>query len=214
MTVFQLIFFIVKNATLNKKIVLVTSLFCLFNLNAQEENNIKLRIEPGLLINTASENLGLLLNIEPHIKISNNKLIGFRFGIALNTAKFKTNDSSQFIINDQDTNGVISFLPTFDYYLNEDNYRPYIGLGIGYYLFNYSDVSRRNGSSEILEGRVDNQFGVLIRTGFQINNIRIGLEYNLVTKGAIKLPDGQRIGTVNNSYLGVYIGFKIGGRKS
>ena len=199
---------------LKKKIVFILVVFSLFNLNAQEDNYIKLRIELGFLLKTDSENLGLLLNVEPHIKISENKVIGFRFGIALNPAKFKNNDSSQFFINEQDNNAVISFMPTFDYYLNEEKYRPYIGLGIGYYVFNYTDVSLRNGSSNVLEGRVNNQLGVLVRTGFKIGNTRIGLEYNIVPKGDIKIPDGQIVGTVNNSYLGLSIGFKIGSRKS
>ncbi len=199
---------------LKKKIVFILVVFSLFNLNAQEDNYIKLRIELGFLLKTDSENLGLLLNVEPHIKISENKVIGFRFGIALNPAKFKNNDSSQFFINEQDNNAVISFMPTFDYYLNEEKYRPYIGLGIGYYVFNYTDVSLRNGSSNVLEGRVNNQLGVLVRTGFKIGNTRIGLEYNIVPKGDIKIPDGQIVGTVNNSYLGLSIGFKIGSGKS
>ena len=199
---------------LKKKIVFIIVVFSLFNLNAQEDNYIKLRIELGFLLKTDSENLGLLLNVEPHIKISENKVIGFRFGIALNPAKFKNNDSSQFFINEQDNNAVISFMPTFDYYLNEEKYRPYIGLGIGYYVFNYTDVSLRNGSSNVLEGRVNNQLGVLVRTGFKIGNTRIGLEYNIVPKGDIKIPDGQIVGTVNNSYLGLSIGFKIGSGKS
>ncbi len=214
MTVFQHKLFCNKSVMLKKKIVFILVVFSLFNLNAQEDNYIKLRIELGFLLKTDSENLGLLLNVEPHIKISENKVIGFRFGIALNPAKFKNNDSSQFFINEQDNNAVISFMPTFDYYLNEEKYRPYIGLGIGYYVFNYTDVSLRNGSSNVLEGRVNNQLGVLVRTGFKIGNTRIGLEYNIVPKGDIKIPDGQIVGTVNNSYLGLSIGFKIGSRKS
>ena len=214
MTVFQHKLFCNKSVMLKKKIVFILVVFSLFNLNAQEDNYIKLRIELGFLLKTDSENLGLLLNVEPHIKISENKVIGFRFGIALNPAKFKNNDSSQFFINEQDNNAVISFMPTFDYYLNEEKYRPYIGLGIGYYVFNYTDVSLRNGSSNVLEGRVNNQLGVLVRTGFKIGNTRIGLEYNIVPKGDIKIPDGQIVGTVNNSYLGLSIGFKIGSGKS
>jgi len=128
MKFFQLDFFYNKNTTLKKKLSLITLLFCLLNLNAQ----ITLRIEPGVLIANNSNNLGLLLNIEPKVKISENTVIGLRSGIALNSQKFENIDRSQFLIDNLDDYGVASFIPTFDYYLNENKYRPYIGLGFGY----------------------------------------------------------------------------------
>ena len=39
--------------------------------------------------------------------------------------------------------------------------------------------------------------------------IRFGLEYNLILKTDIEIPNGQIIGTVDNSYLGLSIGFTI-----
>ena len=199
---------------LKKNLILTTLLFCLFNLNAQEENSLTLRIEPGFLLYSDSENLGLLLNIEPKIKSSENTVIGLRFGVALNSQKFKNIDSSQFFIDDQNDNAVISFVPTFDYYLNENNYCLYIGIGLGYYLWSYIDVSRRNGSVDVLEGSVNDQVGFLLRGGFELGNTRLGLEYNFILKADIEIPNGQIIGTVDNSYLGVSIGFTIGGGKS
>lgn len=197
-----------------KKIVIIIATLYFFNLNAQEENHIKLRIEPGLVLLNDSENLGLLLNIEPKIKVSENIVIGFRFAVALNTEKIKNNNSSQFFIEEQNDNGVISFMPALDYYLNEDNFRPYIGLGIGYYAMSYIDVSRRNGSSKVLKGNLKDKAGVLLRCGFEYRNTRVGLEYNFIPKADIELPDGQIIGTVDTSYLGITIGFVIGGRKN
>ncbi len=198
-----------KNTTLKKKLFLTTLLFCLLNVNAQ----VTLRIEPGVLLETDSNNLGLLLNIEPKVKVYENSVIGLRFGISINPQKFEIDDSSQFFIDDLDDNGIISFVPTFDYYLNENYYRPYIGLGIGYYLFNNIDVSNRNGSLGILEGSVNNQLGFLLRGGLELGNTRFGLEYNFIPKADIEMPNGQIIGTVDNSYLGLSIGFIIGGRK-
>ena len=57
------------------------------------------------------------------------------------------------------------------------------------------------------------QIGFLLRGGLEIGKIRCGLEYNLISKADIKMPNGQIIGTVNNSYLGLFIGFTIGGGK-
>jgi outer membrane protein W len=215
MKVFQLKLFYNKSATLKKKVFLTVVLLCLFNLNAQEKSNITLRIEPGVLIENNSDNLGLLLNIEPKVKISENAVIGLRFGIALNSQKFENIDRSQFLIDNLDDYGVVSFIPSFDYYLNENKYRPYIGLGLGYYLFfDDLDVLTPNGSIEVLKGSTKNQVGFLLRGGFEVGKTRVGLEYNLIPKADIKMPNGQIIGTVDNSYFGLSIGFTIGGGKS
>lgn len=47
-----------------------------------------------------------------------------------------------------------------------------------------------------------NQLGALLRAGFDINKIRLGLEYNFKPKADIKIPNGQTPGSVNNSYFG------------
>ena len=208
MKIFQLQFFTKRYTTLNEKLLLISLLFGLFNLNAQ----VKLRIEPGVLLKTESENLGLMLNVEPNIEISKNSVIGLRFGLALNPQKFETNDSSQFFFDDKNDNAVLSFMPTFDFYLNENYTRPYLGLGLGYYLF--SSVVIANPSENVTEGSVNNQLGLLLRGGFEWGKTKLGLEYNFIPKADIKIPSDQTIGTVNNSYFGVSIGFTIGGGKS
>lgn len=210
MKFFQLDFLYNKKTTLKKKLFLIAFLFCLLNLNAQ----VTLRIELGVLIENDSDNLGLLLNVEPKVKISKNTIFGLRFGFVTNPQKFKIDDSSQFFINNPDDNGIISFVPTFDYYLNENKYRPYIGLGLGYYFFDSTDVFNQNSSVEVLEGSVNNQLGFLLRGGLELGKTRLGLEYNFIPKADIKIPNGQTIGTVNNSYMGLSIGFTIGGGKS
>ncbi len=67
--------------------------------------------------------------------------------------------------------------------------------------------------SRLETGSVKNQLGLLLRGGLEIGNTRYGIAYNFIPKAAIKIPNGQIIGTINNSYLGLSIGFKLGGRK-
>ena len=198
---------------LKKKLLIIALVLCLFNLNAQEENNITLRIEPGLLVVSDSENLGFFLNVEPNIKISYNTVFGLRFGATVNSLSLENYSSTQFMINEESNNGVISFVPTFDYYLNENYTRPYLGLGIGYYLLvGYLDVSPV-GSVNVLEGSVNDQAGFLLRGGFELGKTKLGLEYNFIPKADIKIPNGQIIGKVDSSYFGLSIGFTIGGGK-
>lgn len=203
MKIFQLQFFNNKSSSPKRIVVLLILLLGLFNLNAQ----VKLRLEPGFLLKTESENLGLLFNVEPNIEISTNKVIGLRFGLALNPQKFENN--AQFFFDDRNDNGVLSFMPTFDYYLNERYTRPYLGIGLGYYLFSSVDIA--NPSDNITEGSVNNQLGFLLRGGFEWGKTRFGLEYNFTPKADIRIPSGLTIGTVDNSYLGISIGFTIGG---
>ena len=211
MKVFLSDFFYNKKTTQKNKLLPLIAMFCLVNLNAQ----VTFRIESGVLLETDSDNLGLLLNIEPKVKASENIVIGLRFGIAINPQKIKIDSSSSFFLDELDDNGIISFVSTYDYYLNDKKHRPYVGLGLGYYLFNDIDISdRNNGSTDILKGSVKNQLGFLLRSGLEIRNTRYGLEYNFMPKADIKIPNGQIVGTIDNSYLGLSIGFTIGGGKN
>lgn len=114
--------------------------------------------------------------------------------------------------NNINDNAVISFMPTFDYYLNENHTRPYFGFGLGYYLF--SSVIIANPFENVTEGSVNNQLGFLLRGGLELGKTTLGLEYNFIPKADIKIPNGLTIGTINNSYFGLSIGFTIGGKKS
>ncbi len=208
MKVFQLVFFYNRKEHLKEFLFLIV-LFC----GCHSYTQPKLRIEPGVLLETESDNLGLLFNIEPHVKVSENMFIGLRFGISINPQKIEIDNTSSFFVDDLDDNGIISLLPTFDFYLTDKQYRPYVGVGLGYYIFNNIDVSM-NGSTEILEGSVNNQPGFLVRGGLEIGKTRLGLEYNFIPEADIEIPNGQVVGTVNNSYLGLSVGFTIGLRKN
>ncbi|MEN1785405.1 MAG: hypothetical protein AAGF77_09720 [Bacteroidota bacterium] len=173
---------------------------------------MRLRVEPGLPLWTTSENLGLLINAEPNLRISSNGIIGLRFGVGLNIQKFENNFSSQYSFDQQNDNAIISFIPTFDYYFNHNYIRPYAGLGISYCVI--SSVILESPSREVPEGSVNNQLEFLFRSGFEVGKTRIGLEYNFIPRADIKVPNGQIIGTVNYSYFGVTIGFNIGKGKN
>lgn len=206
-----------------KAILLTTLLFCLFNLNAQENSNVKLAVETGILpLSSGSENLAFFLNVEPKIKVSINTFIGLRFGITLNPQTFENYDLLQFNIDNKSDHALLSFVPTVDYYLNdfslnENPFRSYLGLGIGYHLLSDIDISRTiivNPSEDVFEASVKKRIGLLLRGGLESNKLRFGLEYSLIPKADIEIPNGQTIGTVKNSYLGLSIGFIIGGRRN
>ncbi len=205
-------------------------LFCLLSLSAQEDSNIKLKIETGIIWTSESANPGFpwfngfFLRVEPKLKTSTNTFIGLRIGASVNEQKnekfnlpqlYRYNNPNsgiiQFINPD---NGIISIVPTFDYCFIGKKNRPYLGGGIGYYfLVNYTDVSQRglvNASENVLEVSVNNQVGFLFRGGFEFSKLIVGLELNYIPKADIEIPNGQIVGTVDNSYIGLSIGYAIG----
>lgn len=222
-----------KSVMLKKMLLLLILSCALFHLSAQVERNIKLKIETGILWTSKSANPGppwfngFFLCVEPKVKTSKNTLIGLRVGVSINEKNENydplqsyrydnpNNGLIQFINPD---NGVLSIVPTFDYYFNENKFRPYLGGGVGYYfLTNYTKVLRTNivnPSEDVLEVSVNNRVGFLLRGGLDLGKFILGLEYNFIPKTDIKTPNGPIIGTVNNSYIGGSIGFMIRGEKS
>lgn len=198
------------------KQLIILLLFTVYmpQLVAQKKGMLKLSVEPGILLFSASDNLGLLLNVEPKFKFSEKSFIGLRVGMVLNSQKFFNQDSDQFYIGEQFDHGVISFMPTFDYYFNENKYKPYLGAGFGVYIMSDIDVAQININPPegIVQVGVVNQLGFLCRGGFESKNLRIGLEYNFVRKADIKLRNGQLVGTVDNSYFGISMGYVFGER--
>ncbi len=113
-----------------------------------------------------SGNLGLFLNVEPKIQILEKAFMGLRIGVTLNSHTFE-NIYPQYKIDDKFDNAVLSFVPTFDYYLNENMNGPYLGLGLGIYLLpDPIDVYRSTlgtSSENVIEGNVNNRLGFLLR---------------------------------------------------
>lgn len=219
MKVFQLKLCCNKNAMPKKILLFIILLSCWFHVNAQEATNRKLVIEAGFLpLSENSYNLGLLFNIEPKIKIGANTFIGLKFGLTVNSHVFENKNSFQFYVDDKSDHGMLSFVPTFDYYFNENNLRPYLGVGLGFHLVPYElDVYRTvvNPSENVLlAGKVDKCIGFLLRGGVELGKLRLGLEYNFISRANIEIQNDQIIGTVENSYLGLSIGFVIRGGKS
>ena len=183
--------------------------------NAQARTKMKLNIELGAPIDKESKNLGLYLNAEPRLKIAKNTFIGLRLGMVINSQKFENHDISKFKIDEENDNGGFTFVSTIDYYfpkykIKEKTIRPYMGLGGGTYLVSsYVEVISFT-AQDNFEVKVKKQFGVLFRGGIDTRKIRIGIEYNLIQKADIKNTDGMKIGTVNNSYRGLSVGYIFG----
>ncbi len=200
---------------LRKGLLVQTLLLCLSASHAQEGDKLRLALEPGFLLFSASKNLGFFVNAEPKLKVANNTYLGLRVALVVNQQKFENYDPTRYVIDDKFDNGGTSLVPTLDFHFKEmyirgKFFRPYLGFGAGIYVLSqYVDVISYRPVDKF-EVRVDEQFGALFRGGIEANKLRVGLEYNLIQKVDVTIPDGPTVGTVNNSYLGFYVGLLIG----
>jgi len=201
-------------------------LVSLFSLNAQEKGDIKLKIELGILFDAIEESFflsGAFFNLEPKLNITKNTVIGLRFGAASNSQSILTIDPNRFFVNNENDNSgntTISFIPTFDYYLNNKNIRPYLGFGIGYYILNTSKEGFF--MTNLFDGQelsINNKIGFLVRSGidlgkfivwgFDFSKFSVGLEFNYIPKTDVEFSDGALIGTIANSNIALSIGYTI-----
>jgi len=214
---------------LNRIILSQILLLYLFNLNAQEKSPIKLKLETGFLWDAIDGKIyfsGALLNIETKIKISKYSVIGLRIGGAVNTQRILNADPDQFYIeNGAGQNSVISLGPTFDYYFNTSNLRPYLGFGLTH---SFLTTSKRGfliaNPLDALDLNIGKKIGFLVRAGFDLRKAVIGkvdfskfilgLEFNYIPKSDVTISNGQKLGTVATSNFSLSIGHIIGEMKS
>ena len=145
-----------------------------------------------------------------------------KLGAAKNTQWILNSDPGQFrIANEIGHNSIISIGPTFDYYINTSKSRPYIGLGI---VHNFLTTNKNgffvDNPSDPRELSIDNKIGFLLRAGVDLRKVTIGrsdlskfilgLEFNYIPKADVKASNGQKLGTIANSYLALSIGYVFG----
>ena len=175
---------------------------------SQEKGKFRVGLDFGYV--PAGGGGGGMISLEPKFNLTDNMNVGLRLGIAgivkdiqegsiTSTAKVSANSS---------------FAGTYDYYFYKSGstFVPYIGAGIGYYSLANVEVDDST-SSEDINPAVIGEMGALVRAGFEWGKFRMGVEYNLVPDSDIENLNGDKIGIVSNAYLGIHVGFFVGGGK-
>ena len=201
-----------------EKSAFIFLLLCVYTLYAQEENRFKAGIELGP---AKGADFGLLVSIEPRYNISENSTLGLRLGgaIVLGRNLEELVESKYSIEEGFDLHEVFSLAATFDKYLGKANskFQPFIGGGIGYFKSSrINRVSTKDNPDVNLASttKVCGKIGLLIRSGFVLGKFRLGLEYNIIPKAKIQMPNGDIAGSVKDSYSGASIGCIFGGGKN
>jgi len=168
---------------------------------AQEQGKFRVGLEAGYTMPDGGG--GVLLAIEPKYNVADNMNIGLRFESAAMAKNVGETEA--------DLTASGSYTGTFDYYFNSgsSSFAPFIGGGVGYStLGNLSASVEEENIEGSVELEVDGKFGGLIRAGFEAGKFRLAATYNLI--GKTDLGEGAEI---KNSYLGISLGFYLGGGK-
>ena len=152
---------------------------------------------------------GVLFAIEPKYAVMDQLSVGLRIEGAVTARGFASSDGAT-------ASGKVaassSYVATGDYYFNNNSFRPFAGAGVG--IFQLASASF-DGDEDLKVGS-SSKFGGVVRAGFEVGHFRMGLEYNLIGKSTETVQDGTaNPPTVSskNSYLGIKVGFFIGGGK-
>lgn len=169
-------------------------LIAVFFSNAQERafKPFKFDIAVGYAVPSGSGTKGgLIFSLEPKYALNDNIAVGLRWESAVMVRATLAENGEDL---KGDAKASSSYLLTGDYYFTSDYFRPFAGLGAGLYRNAAVDL-------ESEDVQVGSKFGVAPRVGFELGHFRTAIEYNVAGKA----------GALNNNYLGIKMGFFIGG---
>lgn len=180
-----------------------------YNAYAQEEGKFRGGLDLGVAI--PSGGAGFLFDLELKYNIKDNMNVGFRYGSAAIIKAVQLSTGDEFESADISAN--VSYMATYDYYfVLGGSFNPFVGGGLG--LYTLASVSAKDGD-EFDSGNLDtsSKFGGFIRGGFEASKFRFTMEYDLIGESQLQDVDGNEVGTIKNGYLGVTVGFYVGGGK-
>lgn len=195
-----------------KKIIFLITIVCFsFNkLSAQEANRFKLGLNLGA---TASPEFGLLLGIEPKYNITNSSAVGLQVRVVSLLSRDIENLDKDYVANNIGYSAVSVMAIYEKYLITSGKFHPFIVGGLGYFKAFDEETFSRFDNGGAIDSSVQAQIGFNLGSGFDLGRFRLGLDYTLVPKAAIKIANDETIGQVNDSYISIYMGFTFGGGK-
>ena len=194
-----------------KKTLILVSFFLAFAIIVNAQDYKKFRVGLGIGYAMASgegASGGILATLEPGYRIQDNILIGLRLESAVITRGFSEIVPEGVNI---DVAGIGSYTLNGQYYFNNNNFRPFIGLGLGLYSLAAIGVEVNvEGETESAEVAGESKFGFYPRIGFDAGHFTLAVDYNLIPATKPDIGNGE----FKNSYFGIRAGFFIGGGKN
>lgn len=157
---------------------------------------------------------GVLFALEPKYAVMDKISVGLRLEGAVTARGAVAPDGSS-------ASGKVaasaSYLATGDYYFNSHIFRPFAGAGAGVFSLASASFDGNTQGAATSGIAASTQFGGMVRAGFELKHFRMAVEYNLIPKSTQTVTYTSQYGTastnvdVKNSYLGIKVGFFIGG---
>ncbi|WP_097131559.1 outer membrane beta-barrel protein [Spirosoma fluviale] len=193
-----------------KRILFVLLTVCSLSATAQEYKPFKVNVSLGYA-KALGEGLsgGFLFSVEPKYGLSDNFDLGVRLETAFIARGVTVTNGNTYTGN---AGSFGSGLLTGTYLIGNGKIRPFVGLGAGIYSIGSSEtftVTEGQNPPENVAFTSDTKFGGMIRAGIKTGHFVAGVEYNAVPTTALKLSNT----TIDskNAYLGIKVGFDIGG---
>lgn len=191
-----------------KKLVLLVVIFTVVVGNSFGQDFKKFKVGIGIGYGQPSDGSGgILIYLEPAYRVMDQLSVGLR----IETAAFldKPISGTSYTTG---AFGVGSYTVNGQYYFSNNNFRPFVGVGLG--MFTTAAASANiNGSSYSITASTS-LFGFYPRVGFDLGHFNFSIDYNImpaqettVDLGAL----GTSKQTTNYSYIGIRLGASIGG---
>ncbi|WP_310560110.1 hypothetical protein [Flavobacterium sp.] len=196
---------------MKKNILLALLALVITNGYAQKKGGFRVGLDLGFVPSGGGG--GAMFSLEPKYNIKDNMNIGLRLGAAAIVKDITVDSAGAAASGKVAVSG--SYVGTYDYYFNKSgsSFAPYLGGGFGYYSLANVELDENSTVPDKYSPTVSGAFGGLIRGGFEWAGFRMGLEYNIVPDSDLEDIDGNKVGTAKNAYLGIHIGFFVGGGK-
>ncbi|GAB3977045.1 hypothetical protein GCM10028806_37790 [Spirosoma terrae] len=191
-----------------KRILAVLFVLVGFSASAQEFKPFKVNLSIGYAkpLN-AGVSGGVLFAVEPKYGLSDNFDLGLRIELAAVARGIEVNGNT----TTGDVGAFSSYLLTGNYLFGKGGIRPFLGVGAGLYSV------AAGGTVSVTDGQTPQQvnlvaatkFGGMVRAGIKAGHFVAAVEYNAAPTTDNKLSNTTI--TSENAYLGVKVGFDIGG---
>ena len=176
--------------------------------NAQEFKPVKLGLGLGYAAPSDGGG-GIAVYLEPGYRINDQILIGLRIESAAMAKNVGGTEASIKATGSYTLNG--------QYYFNNNQFRPFVGLGVGLFANAALETTDPSTGSGTISASAGNGIGFYPRIGFDFGHFNFIFDYNIVPPTDEVEINGQTVALgedVKNSYMSIKIGVSIGGGRN
>jgi outer membrane protein X len=197
---------------MKKTILSLCAAFIAVSSFAQDADRIykpfKVDVTTGVsILQGSGTNIGFLFAVEPKYAVLEQLSVGIRWEGLMGLHNISSNADNS---SESDVTFGSSYIATADYYLNNNTFRPYVGVGLG--MYKTSKVTYKGTDDNTYDFNVPKPttVGGMVRAGFEVTHFRMGLEYNYVNN-TFTSPYSNK--DIKSGYFSIKVGVHIGGGK-